>query len=459
MRAPRAAGFTLIELLVTMLVVAVVLGAALALFNSMNELSRVQIHQADMQQAVRVAQREITRLVQMTGRGGLAGGSLIAPASETPAIEVRNNVPADAVVATGGPEVVEGTDVLTVRGVLNSSVLQVAFNDPAAFSFDGADAGTLVVGSRTPTGIPQSLEAFEEAVEDAVPEALVIVNAVNELTYVVVELDPDATTVACVDPEDVTEICSATIGFRTSGGHTADYAVLSPSGNSAGMIAALSAQGFRPGFVGILEEYRYYVRDDTDADGEPIHKLSRARVFPGTETAYKDDPGIFLQEDIADYIFDLQVALGFDSSFDGAAATDGFFAFDSDFPPPATGTDDCILDGNADVCPPGLGPDGDTAMDDWLFNDEADADALDDLPWSATGAPPAWTESQPQPILYYARVTTLGRAARRDRGFAAPILERLEDHVYEPDDYLNTVNGRAHRREILQSVIDLRNIG
>jgi hypothetical protein len=143
------------------------------------------------------------------------------------------------------------------------------------------------------------------------------------------------------------------------------------------------------------------------------------------------------------------VALGFDSSFSADGSTNGFFSYDNEAPP-ATGNDDVIYD-NAD------------AADDWLFNAEdleSEETSLAELPWSPTGGPPpAWSAEQPQPILYYARVTTLGRAARRDRGFAAPVLDRIEDHVYASDAYLNTLEGRAHRRELLESVIDLRNLG
>ncbi|MGH9464388.1 MAG: hypothetical protein ACRD0X_01995, partial [Thermoanaerobaculia bacterium] len=321
-------------------------------------------------------------------------------------------------------------------------VLQVSYNDPAAFTFDvGTGTGTLVVGSRTPTGIPQSLEALKKAADDGVAEALVIVNAVNELTYAVVEFDPNASNFTTYpDPFDINAVFTVTIGFKTSGGNAAEFATLSPRG----VLPDLASPAFRPGFVGLLEEYRYYVREDTDADDEPIHKFSRARVFPGTEVAYRDDD-TFLEEDIADYIFDLQVALGFDSSFSADGTSNGFFAFDNEVPP-ATGNDDVIYENDDDA-------------DDWLFNADGDADALTGLPWSPTGDPPAWTPEQPQPILYWARVTTLGRAARRDRGFAAPILDRLEDHIYDSDNYLNSLNGRAHRREILQSVIDLRNLG
>lgn len=458
MRPPpvaRAAGFSLIELLVTMVVVTVVLGAAVALFNSMNELSRAQVHQVDMQQAVRVAQREVTRLVQMAGRGGLAGNNLAGNAATTPALTVRNNVGEDAafpdreLLIGGGatvPNAVVGTDVLTLRGVFTNSVYQLNFTHPTGFTFDaGTGAGTLVVGSRTPTGIPQDLRPLKEAWDEDVPEALLVVNAVNELTYAVVEFDPaNSDFSAFPDPYDVNAIFEITVGFKTTGGNAAGYATLSPGG----VLPNLDSPAFRPGFLGLLEEYRYYVREDPDlatrTPSEWRHKLSRARVFPGTETAYRDDDAN-LEEDIADNVFDLQVALGYDSSFQDGSSIEGFFAFDNEAPP-AMGADDVIWDASDDA-------------DDWLFNGENDSDTLGNLPWSPTGDPLAWTAEQPQPVLYYARVTTLGRATRPDRGFQAPVLDRVEDHLYPVDHALNTVEARLHRREILQSIIDLRNLG
>ncbi len=449
---PRSAGFTLVELLITMVVVAVVMGAATVLFTSMNELSRAQIHQADMQQAVRVTQREITRTVQMAGRGGLAGWNDVGPAYSTPAIALRNNVGdpgspfTDRSILEGGgagvPTALTGTDILTVRGAFNSSVLHLDWTDPTAFD---VAAGTIRVSTRTPTGIPQNLQPLADAVADNIQEALVIVNAVDELDYAVVALNPATSTFAdCAADawDDPTLVCTATVGFTTAGGLAASYVTLSPGGVLPGNFGQPT---FRPAFLGIVEEYRYYIREDADPDGNPIYRLSRARVYPATQQAYRDDP-VYLREDLADHLFDLQVALGFDSSYWENGATNGFFAADIDFPPPATGGDDLIWD-NGDE------------SDDWLFNAADDVGTLEDLPWSPDldADPPGWTVGQPQPVLYYARVTTAGRTARPDRGFQADLLVALEDHEYPEDHPLNEVDARLHRQEILRSVIDVRN--
>jgi prepilin-type N-terminal cleavage/methylation domain-containing protein len=447
-RAGEQPGFTLIELIITTVVVALIMGSAALLFNSMNELSRVQMHQAELQQSVRVAQRELGQFLQMAGRGGLAGNNFASHAANTAALSIRDNVGTapfgDLNIAEGdadSPLILTDTDVLTVRGVFDSSILHLEYTDRSRFVVAGAapgTGGTITVSSRTPTGIPQNLEALNEACnptepgEPAVNEALVLVNAVNESNYAVVELDCEQSDFgAYVD--DVTAVFDVTVAFLTSTARAADYANVAPGGVNPDL-----TQNFNPAFIGILEEYRYYIRDDTE-DGRPSPKLSRARMFPGTELAYKTDP-LNLRQDVAEFIFDLQVALGFDSSFDGGAAEDGHFDFDLD----NTGDDDRIVDeGNL--------------LDDWLFNapNEA-ANVLATVPWIGP-----WDSNQPQPVLYYARITTIGRTSRPDRGYLAPLLTQLEDRVYETDadDLINGDEARAHRREILQTVIDLRNLG
>ena len=75
-----------------------------------------------MQQSLRVAQRTMVQQIRMAGRGGLAVGTL--PAGR--ALAVRNDVGAGggnrdlAIGFAGSPQVVAGTDVLTVRGVFSA---------------------------------------------------------------------------------------------------------------------------------------------------------------------------------------------------------------------------------------------------------------------------------------------------------------------------------------------------
>src|SRR4029077_2488897 len=89
----------------------------------------------------------------------------------------------------------------------------------------------------------------------------------------------------------------------------------------------LSAGGAYPAglksvnYVGLLEEYKFYVRNDhinpDDATTQPMPKLARARLFPGTATpaGYAANAHV----DVADNILDLQVALGFDTTNAGGA--------------------------------------------------------------------------------------------------------------------------------------------
>jgi prepilin-type N-terminal cleavage/methylation domain-containing protein len=465
------AGFTLVELLVTIVIVSLTLTAAVGLFNSMNRLSRVQLHAAELQQSVRVAQREIGQILQMAGRGSLAGNNDVGPAYDTPALSVRDNVGVsvrfpdrEIALGTANPTAVTGTDILTVRGVFESSVWHLNYTDIARFD---PVAQTLTVGSRTPTGIPQDLRPIKDACDppsggSARPEALVLVNAADESEYAVVELDCTTTGHAAIPDDFDPELAyfDVVVGYRTAadGGNAPEYQKLAP-----GQINPPLAVGtFNPSFVGLVEEYRFYVREhcrDADGAGEiecgdanavPAHRFSMARMYPHTETPHAGDDQN-LQIDVADGIFELQVALGFDSSYDGNGDINGFFAFDTDVLPGdgSVGDDDSVVEALSG------------ATDDWMFNAVADDATLDARPWSPTGVPLDFSATQPQPHLYYVRLSTLGFAARPDRGYQAPVVPALENRVYttDADDPLNGTAARRFRRELLQTVIDMRNLG
>jgi hypothetical protein len=195
--------------------------------------------------------------------------------------------------------------------------------------------------------------------------------------------------------------------------------------------------------VGILEEYRYYVRRTFEIPGndksEMAPKLSRARTYPGTQTPWvhdpmMDDPTQSWQVDIADNVFDLQVALGLDTpAKDPAAAACGAGTIASD-------------DVNC-----GIYESADGENDDWMYNGEKVTD------------PALFASSD----LYYIRFSTLARTDRPDPNYTAPPLVRVEDNVYDTDDgkKLNTLDasqgiyGLMFRRRILRTVIDMRNLG
>ena len=100
-----------------MFVTVIILVAMLGLFDFSSKLTRVQTQVADMQQELRIGQYEVTHFLKMAGRGGLPSQ---IPGRSLPtgvAFEVKDNVASGVRIGDGtSPKVVEGTDVLTIRG-------------------------------------------------------------------------------------------------------------------------------------------------------------------------------------------------------------------------------------------------------------------------------------------------------------------------------------------------------
>jgi Tfp pilus assembly protein FimT len=425
----RAAGFTVMELAVSMLVLVVVLLGMLSLFDFSNRLSHVQTNVADMQQALRIAQQDAVRTIRMAGRGPLPLG--LPPTGL--AVSVRNNVAAGSLI--GGPdtpEVLPGSDVLTVRGVFSSPIYQV--NSSRSESFTLTDwtagkptAGRVMVQSSTPTGIPQDLAALRTAVKTAQDkgtpgEALLLVSPRDASLYAVVQLNPATSNVD--NPDSFT--IGFTIGTGLSDGYADRYGLLSRGGAYPVDLTSVA-------FVSILEEHRFYVRQrvETAPNGteDVAPRMSRARVFPNTEEPWRgpdDDPGDdnaehpSWQQDVADNIVDLQVALAFDTPRGGGAMTDD----DND-----TGDDDRIFES------------ADGLNDDWLYNDTQAVN------------PVQWANQQ----LYYIRLTTLARTDRRDPQFQSPQLVSIEDHDLTGSRF-NDRTDRMFRYRPLQTLIEMRNL-
>lgn len=425
-RFRAAAGFTLAEVMVTLAIFAIVLIAVLAMFDINGRIARVEGHVTDMQQSLRIAQADMVRAVRMGSRGGLpvalfqegAFAGKFLPAGV--AVEVANNVPANTAIAgdaTAAP-VLEGTDVLTVRGVF-TTVYQA---NPAGAGFTLTDAnndkipekGTLILSSVTPTGVPQDLTPLAEAIDATKagnPEAFMLANPITDF-YAVVEIAPSSTYSAT----------QATVDFNCSGTTRSDlYKLLSKGGHFPEDMTAVA-------YVGVLEEHRYYIRDSRSLTAANVPSidpvLARARLYPGTNIPYRPSkPGdtANLHEEIADDIFDLQVALAVDVNND-AVITEG----------------------------------ADTAArkaDEWLFNEVGD-DAATTATWNGDAVTPS--------RLYYLRVNTLARTARRDTEprWQAKALGKVEDKDYTqaPYNLFNTPAELRFRRQSLQTVVDLRSL-
>jgi prepilin-type N-terminal cleavage/methylation domain-containing protein len=426
-RPPHQRGFTVIEMVITLAVLVVVLLGVLALFEMANRVSRIQVDVADMQQSVRTGQYDMVRTLRLAGRGGfpIQGPAPAAPGPPWPdwnlptgfAIQVDNNVAADTFIDAPADtiEVLEGTDVLTVRGAFSAPVYTLVLEsfdlelDPGSPNFGTGSLQVLNV-ARPGIVVPQSLQWLVRSIVDGIPEALVLVSPLDDRFYHVVELDP-ATSVI----DDVNNPTQVTVGFKFADGtHTDAYWRLSGNDWDTAFTDPLSERS-AVAYMGILEERRYYVRDVREVPGDPTSgvrpKLTQARVFPGTVIPYRNDAANW-EITMADGISDLQVALGIES---GGA---------SPFEP-----EDLV-----------------NAADEWLFNHPDDD--VDEARWR-TGR------------LFYVRLTTTAVTERRDRDFLGPANQQVEDHAYAVPAYgaLSPIApDRTFRRRVLRTVVDLRNL-
>ena len=413
------AGFTFVETIVTLAILMVVTFGLLALFDLNNRVAHVQTNVADMQQSLRVGQHELVRQVRMLGRGVLpaqlypSGPFAGRPLPMGIAVAVQK---VTGTVKMGGLDdatVLRGTDILIVRGAFESPIYQLnplnqnlVLDDPA-----NPTGGSLTVLDRTSTGVPHNLQPLKHAIDlaqagDQPPEPLLLISPQDDAVYAVVELDPASSYTAD----------QVNLRFRITGGeHSVSYNQISTGGSFSPHLKKVA-------YLTLLEEYRYYIREDfSDDDRHTLTpKLSMARFYPGTDVKWGDPDSTFeLAVDIADNVFDLQVALGVDTNNDQIVTE---------------GTDAATRQ-----------------ADEWLYNAPGDDTTL-----------PGWNGTEADPRrLYYVRITTVARTDRRDPKYQAPPLTVLEDKNYS--DYISywNFNGyaeRQYRRQVLQTIVDLRNI-
>src|SRR5580693_3364091 len=397
-------GFTLIEMTVSIIIMVQIVLASLMVLDFNQKLSRAQSQITDMQQSLRVAQSEMVRLARMAGRGGLHS---IVPSRPTPlgaAIEVRNNAGGAsstqlAVGYVNTPTVVGGTDVLIVRGVFSGQIWQLDSAVPATYTlYDAANnvttnASVAVRGvvqvcttspATAPTAppaqqIPQDLSPLTFAIANNIPEALVLVSATDPNAYAVVKLDtagsqalPASTSCASVGRVG-TQAAFTVLGDTWSNAYQRLGTVTATNANPPVPTQNMPTLLGQAAYMGVVEEYRYYVRQEYtiagNAASDPSPRLSRARLYPGTELPYQGDP-TNLSVDVADNILDLQVALGIDVNNDGIVVDAG------------------------------------SAADEWLYNNAADDPTAAGWRNIVTNPPTIPATSTPSPPTFYARIST-----------------------------------------------------
>lgn len=426
-------GYTLLEALVTLFIVAEILVAVLVLFDFNTKVGRAQMQVAEAQQSVRVAQNVLVRTVRMAGRGGLGQAGLPGPVG-TPlpnipgglAISLQSNVADGTEVAPGladSPLALAGTDILTVRGAIENRIGFLSYGPATPANPDGGpnvvidsiDTGRFFIprvwrpiGMENVIGgaeVDQDLAPFIDAVNNNRTEAVLITSRADPSIFGLVELNPGTSDVSG-DP--------LVIGFRFGGTpYSNGLNTVVPFGPmmTAANGNALSAL--------ILEEYRFFVRvPDGGLDagaGRRGPALTVARMLPFSNLPHAGD-NTNLTIEIAENVWNLQVALGIDLDRNGV-----------------------IADGEVTA---GLDP----GADEWLYNDEDDDDSV--VLWNTV----------PRAPLRTVRVTTLALTDRPDLKYAAPRAGRIEDRIYAAGDPLNSPMMVQFRRRAVQTNVDLRGL-
>lgn len=126
-------GFTLIEMIVVVLLLAIAMLGILAVFDASARINKSEQDVADAQGAVRYGIYQMTRAIRMAGAGGLfvTQAVLNAPDPQLPGITIASANGYDNVTGatvtdmnTGNAiPVRDGTDMIEVRGVINSPLL------------------------------------------------------------------------------------------------------------------------------------------------------------------------------------------------------------------------------------------------------------------------------------------------------------------------------------------------
>ncbi len=472
--APDQAGFSLVELLVSVVIMAEILVGVSILFDSSSRLARAQTHVAELQQSLRVGQSEVVRFARAAGVGGLPITRSVLPAGEPAkppnydllgafprggyAVSVLN----DFTGTVGTDQVVPGSDVLILRGVFTTPLYY--FDPPIDIStwLDALpiDDKTVVIPDRQRAvgkisdDYPQDISALSQRLLEAKsatrPMAFILRDTMNPNAYTIMEFDqdsntvPELTPVACTMSADADEAQCITVklGLDITSEPGLSYAKLI-SGTSllpglGGMTLTLPAGSDPPsvdpflisfptnvGSLGMLEEYRFFVRVEYEVPGKtdthltPV--LSRASFLPGTDTLIE-------RVDIADNVIDLQIAIGADADDLGDA-------------------------GYGDIA------DNDDSDDEILFNSTDDTSGSGD--YNAPAGAVNWYD--PDLEYHFLRINTLVQSRLPDREHIAPMIDEIEDYnrgasfAIGSETYRYNQEYLYHRRW-LQTVVELRNL-
>lgn len=440
-RAPRrhrrGAGFSLLELLVALLVMSIAVVGALVFFDTSSRLAKTEVGLSEIQSTQRIVHQELSRMLAMAGVGGLPDGidPLVADAEAIGtggvfptglALAVDNNVApgTDLGNASDPLPVVPGTDVLTLRGVFSTPVYYVEPQQPLLL--DGAGKVTLKLTSDVDFGVGQDLDSLRQALIDGGPrpEAFVVYDRYFPAAFAVLEWVPGESALGVAGSSSMSLVLSlgATATYEEPYGRMVlGTALAQGAGGQTWAVPGATYQIQLPknvGAIGLLEEYRFFVRQEREVPGAPASRLTptltRARYYPNTGVLHPEGA-----LDVADNVVDFQLALAVDQApVDGRILEVGEAADD----------------------------------DEVLYNATGDSDGLDAITTSL------W--ANPASRLLFVRFSTLVQADRPDRDYAGSMIDQVEDHDYSgaTPSIFNTGGYTKLRKRLLRTVVETRNL-
>ncbi len=458
----REKGYSIVEMLVVIFLLALAFMVIYQALISTSRVTSLEVSLSKLQHGIRSAQEEIREKLQLAGRGGMVVATQPSGSFKLAAINVINNVPNGTTV--GSIPVLEGTDVLVVRGVINTPIFLIS---------EGTDTSGQPFFSITPDGSgsqidtisiiltkkPDASKPLSQPIDEVFCDPTTGLANSNANLAAIVPNRHDSTIYGVFVVQQIS--CS---GSGTNQKVTLTLKRPSKAGNSQLEELATTydvSDLQKANKVGILEQYVYYVMAPaaipaTGVSGsELMPRIMRAKVDLSADpddaselaslTPYLNNPDNLVQE-VADNIFDLQVSLGFDYQ--------------------DLGTDDPPLGNTAH--PDGVVTQADQysnrSNDEFLFNHPNDNmnNVLSNL-FANNGA------------FRYARVSVLGVSpyvdvyARDNLGLITPVT-RIEDRDYGANHPLNnsmtsltlsgfTLRGAEYvrkRRKIVTFTVDAR---
>lgn len=280
--AGKRQGFTLIEVVVAMAVFAIFMIGILNLLDTSTSISEIEKALADTQENVRFAAYHLMRTTRMTGGAGMPFAGAAGGSGSWMAGELLSNQSGS--VATpyplGNIEVLDGTDVVTIRGFFE---IPPFFVDKTAVN---TGLGRVEIDESEDGGrlINPAIDAVE--ISQLAGRGLVFIGEMDVGEYAVGQVGASSTL------ED--DAPDRTLTVTISGDPSAWWTGLNPSG----VATTPSFQVFQ---VGVMDAYTYYV--------DPEFRLMRLRA-DGSANGASVQP-------VAINIGGLQVALGVDNNSDG----------------------------------------------------------------------------------------------------------------------------------------------